>query len=81
MLDDDISHNIAACMLDMIRVGISKTKAVSDSQDHLIIKAAELYCKWQYDFNNKGDTYKEAYEKLRDSLSLCEDYMEEKQNV
>ena len=38
MLDDDISHNIAACMLDMIRVGISKTKAVSDSQDHLINK-------------------------------------------
>ena len=76
MLDTDISQNIAACMFDMIRVGVSKAKAVEDSEDALIVKAAELYCKWQYDYNGKGEQYQKAYESLRDSLSLCEDYME-----
>lgn len=81
MLNTDISSNIAACMLDLQRVGISKTKANESSKDALIVKAAELYCKWQYDFNGKGDKFEQAYNKLRDSLSLCEDYTEEKADV
>lgn len=81
MLDTDISSNIAACMLDLQRVGISKAKAIESSNDALIIKSAELYCKWQYDFNGKGDKFEQAYNKLRDSLSLCEDYTEEKADV
>ena len=80
-LDNDISSNIAACMLDLQRVGISKTKANENSEDALIRKAAELYCKWQIDFNGKGDKFEQAYNKLRDSLSLCEDYTEEKADV
>jgi hypothetical protein len=63
-------------MLDLIRVGVSKEKAVADSKDALIIKAAVLYCKWQYDFNGKGDQYKKAFDNLRDSLSLCDNYAE-----
>ena len=81
MLDTDISQNIAVCMLELIRVGVSKAKAVVNSNDALIIKAAELYCKWQYDFNGKGDQYQKAFENLRDSLSLCEDYAEGAPNV
>ena len=81
MLDTDITSNIAACMLDLQRVGISKAKAIDGSKDALICKAAELYCKWQYDFNAKGEQYKQAYENLRDSLSLCEDYAEGVSNV
>ena len=76
MLDDDITSNIDACMLDLRRVGISAAIAVSTSNDALIIKAAELYCKWQYDFNGKGDQFEKAYNNLRDSLSLCDDYTE-----
>lgn len=76
MLDTDITSNIAACMLDLKRVGISDAVAVEKSKDPLINKAAELYCKWQYDFAGKGEQYQKAYEKLRDALSLCEDYIE-----
>lgn len=73
-LNNDITANINACMLDMRRVGISAAVAVETSEDGLIQKAAELYCKWQYDFNNKGDKFEQAYNNLRDALSLCEDY-------
>ncbi len=76
MLDADITNKIESCMLDMRRVGISETKAKSDSEDALICNAAEFYCKWQYDFNNKGDQFKQNYESLRDALSLCKDYAE-----
>lgn len=75
-LDTDITSNIDACMLDLKRVGISAAIAVATSEDALINKAAELYCKWQYDFNGKGEQFEKAYKSLRDSLSLCEDYAE-----
>ena len=81
MLDTDITSNIDACMLDLKRVGISEAKAKANSEDALIVKAAELYCKWQYDFNGKGDQYKQAFENLRDSLSLCEEYTEGESDV
>lgn len=74
VLDGDIRDNISACMLDMQRVGVNENIAVESSEDALICKAAELYYKWQIDFNGKGDQYKQAYEKLRDALSLCESY-------
>jgi len=76
-LDTDITGNINACMLDLQRVGISKNVAVIDSEDALIYKAAELYCKWQYDFNGKGDRHEQAYNNLRDALSLCDTYAAE----
>ena len=76
ILDDEIQQNIDACMLDLKRVGVHEKIAVNDSKDPLIYKAAELYCKWQDDFNGKGDQYKQAYEKLRDALSLCDSYIE-----
>lgn len=76
-IDADIELNIAACMLDLQRVGVSKKVAADSSSDFLIIKAAEMYCKWQYDFNSKGELYKQAYESLRDAISLCEKYITE----
>ena len=69
-LDADVQSNIDACMFDMQRVGISAEKAVSDSKDPLIRTAAKMYCKWQYDFEGKGEQYHQAYENLRDALSL-----------
>lgn len=74
-LNEDIQSNIEACMLDLQRVGVSKTAAISTSKDALINKAAELYCKWQYDFNGKGEQCKQAYENLRDAISLCDNYI------
>ena len=75
-IDSDIESNISVCMLDLQRVGVSKTSAVESSEDALIRKAAELYCKWQYDYNGKGEQFQKAYEKLRDALSLCDEYIE-----
>lgn len=76
VLDTEIKNNIDACMLDLQRVGVSETVATDTSEDALIQKAAELYCKWQYDFNGKGDQYKQSYENLRDAISLCNQYKE-----
>ena len=82
VMDGDITKDIAASMKDMQRVGIAKDIATDSSEDPLIEKAAELYCKWQNDFEGKGDKYEKAYKNLRDSLSLCDDYIEsEKANV
>ena len=76
MLDTDITNNIAACMLDLKRVGISEKYASNASEDALISKAAELYCKWQYNFNSKGEQFEKAYINLRDAISLCGTYTE-----
>lgn len=76
MLDTDITNNIASCMLDLKRVGVGATHAVDTSDDALICKAAELYCKWQYDFGGKGEQFQKAYENLRDAISLCGSYAE-----
>ena len=76
-IDTEIQSNIAACMLDLQRVGIAKTKAVDTSEDALIYKAAEIYCKWQNDFCGKGEKYEKAYKSLRDAISLCDVYIAE----
>ena len=73
-IDSDIQSNIDACLLDLQRVGIHGSIAVNTSEDALIVKATELYCKWQNDFNAKGDQHRQAYENLRDAMSLCEKY-------
>lgn len=78
VIDDDINSNIDVCMLDLQRVGVHKTIAVKESEDALIYKAAELYCKWQFDYNGKGDKFEKAYINLRDALSLCDDYNTER---
>lgn len=68
-LDDDIQRNINACLLDLERVGVYKSK-----ETELLTKACELYCKWQYDYQGKGEQFQANYEKLRDSMSLAGDY-------
>ena len=72
-LDYDISANIDACLYDLTRVGVVTS---GKEEDPLIVKAVELYCKWQFDFDNAADRYERAYTALRDSLSLCGDYHE-----
>ena len=79
--DADIESNISASMFELRRVGVHASVAVVSSQDPLINKAAELYCKWQFDYNGKGEKFEKAFNNLRDALSLCEDYTEEKTDV
>ena len=78
-LDADIKGNIEAAAADMVRVGVRpyanpKKKRLKD--DSLIRKAVELYCKAQADYLGKGAQFEASYEKLRDALSLCGDYIE-----
>lgn len=71
-LDDDIRLYIEACKRDLRMSGIEK----QDETDELIIIAVCLYCKWQMDFDSRGDRYGGAYAGLKASLSLAVDYME-----
>ena len=68
-LDKDIQNNISACLLDLERAGIN-----ADKKDSLIVKAVELYCKWQYDYGGKGEKYEEAYTSLQIALCLSGEY-------
>lgn len=72
-LDEDIKDNIEACRLDLKRIGIDVNKS-----DVLLEKAIKLYIRWQYNFENQADRYRNAYESLRNALSLCEDYRNSK---
>ena len=80
VLDQEILGNIESSILDMERVGIQPFRIVdqeidrSELKDKLVEKAAELYCKWQNEFQGKGEQYEKAYNSLRDALRLCEDY-------
>lgn len=78
-LDLDIISNIETAAADFVRVGVNP---YSDDQktikeDALIEKAMELYCKAQTDFMGKGSQFEASYEKLRDAISLCGDYIEQ----
>ena len=68
-LNSDIEANIEACKLDMERVGIDTTK-----MDALMEKAIKLYLRWQYNFENQADRYCNAYNHLRNALSLSKKY-------
>ncbi len=73
-LDDDIEDNIEICLLLLKGAGISEEKVGADTQDKLIYKTCELYCKWQFNFEGQAERYQRAYEGLRDFLSLGGDY-------
>ena len=68
-LDDEIQRNIDTCLLDMGRVGVDVKK-----ESRLHDKACELYCKAQFDYLGKGEQFMKNYEKLRDSMSVSEEY-------
>ena len=70
-LDTDIQRNIETCLLDLKRVGVDISE-----ESNLLIKACELYCKWQYDYQGKGIQFENNYNALRDSLSMSGDYRE-----
>ncbi len=71
-IDDDIQLNIDSAMFDMNRVGID----ISDDTNPLVIKCAELYCRWVYNYNERADEWYKAYENLRNAMALCSKYRE-----
>lgn len=69
-LDTEIQQTIAACLLDLNRVGIAKISA----DDPLICQAARLYLKSQFSSGVEAERFLSAYEHLRDALSLSGEY-------
>lgn len=67
-LDNDIQKNIEAAFEDMARVGIAN--CTEDAASTLQKQCVELYVKYVYDYEGKGDRWFEHYEKLRNQLSL-----------
>ena len=77
VLNDDISSNINAALLDMSRVGINIKKIdleKPETYDALTLSCVEFYCKWIYDFLQRGEEWRAAYIQLRNSMAMCGDY-------
>ena len=70
-LDTEISMYIHACKKDLSLAGVEYVE-----NDELIGTAVLYYCRWQYDFEGKGDKYRDYYNKLKDGLSLSSKYRE-----
>ena len=66
----EITETIEACKLDLEAAGVVKI----DETDALIVRAIRLYCKADFNFNGKGEQYRQSYELQRTSLSLDMDY-------
>ena len=49
------------------------TNASTDA-NKLILKACELYCKWQFNFMSKGEQFEKNFNALRDALSVTSQY-------
>jgi len=69
-MDDELNMYISACEYDLARVGIAQ---ISET-DPVIQMLVQLYVKAALNFHENGERYKEAYEKMRDGLSLAGDY-------
>lgn len=68
-IDADIIDNIRAALADIGIAGIETT--IEDTENGmLILRAVKLFCRWQYDFDGKGEQYERAYNQLKAVLSI-----------
>lgn len=76
--DDEIKSNIDTALLELSRVGVDVTDLTNASTNvnKLILKACELYCKWQFNFMSKGEQFEKNFNALRDALSVTSQYTE-----
>jgi hypothetical protein len=73
MLDSDIQETIDACKTDLKLAGILEGKILES--DPLILRTIKLFCKSEYSSNeNESARFREAYEALRNHLSLSIEY-------
>lgn len=77
VINNEITTLIKACQKDLIKNGITSTKA-EDTGDSLIKMAILLYCKAEFGLDNKNyDKFRASYETLRTELALTDDYITE----
>lgn len=70
IIEDDISGCIEACFKDLQLAGVEKI----DDTDALIIRAAQLFTKADFNYNNLADKYRQSYDALKMSLALSGEY-------
>lgn len=68
--DDEIQDLIDACKVDLSVGGVETV----DDDDALISQAIKLYCKGNFGYDENSQKYIDAYEKLKQSMTLCGDY-------
>lgn len=77
-LDSQITADISVCLSDLKLCGIAtevtEDETTTAKDDPLIDKAVELYCKGAVDFQGAGQRYLLAYDSLKASMQMCEDY-------
>ena len=66
----EINDVIEACKADLAAVGVETI----DETDALIVRAVTLFCRAEFNFNGKGDQYRQSYDLQKMSLSLDMDY-------
>lgn len=77
VINNEIVTHINACKKDLMRNGITSTKA-NDEKDSLIKKAILLYCKAEFGLDNKNyEKYRNSYETLRTELAMTSEYINE----
>lgn len=70
--DSQINSYISFVQQDLLSHGMDASNY--DDEDPLIIMATELYCKYMFDYDKKGDQYRAQYMALRDNMVLMEKY-------
>lgn len=70
--DDEINMYIKACMNDMKLAGVDENKMTDENES--IMNAIISYCKWQLNFQNRGEKWEEIYKGLKTALALDMNY-------
>ena len=83
VFDEELQDCIAAAIADLRKVGIVVTEtqeegsATVDVDDPLIIRAIILYVKSEFGYSEDSEKYRTAYDYLKCSLALDDDYTTE----
>ena len=72
LFDHEINMYISACKREMKQAGIDENK-MADADDS-IVNAVVCYCKWQLNFQGKGDKWERIYKGMKTSLALDVNY-------
>lgn len=80
--DDEVNDNIDAAIADLRLVGIVVTETQEEGSptevsDPLLVRAIVLYAKAEFGYLNDAERFRKAYDYLKCSLSLSEDYTTE----
>ena len=68
--DDQITDCIEYVRRDLFDLGVAEF----DEENPRIVHLAELYAKSVFDFDGKGAWFLQQYERLRNQITLQEDY-------